>query len=135
MGGALERKQAKTPTGWTDYYLWQYTSEGRLNGYNGNLDCNRRGTVRPVEPPEPSTPYKAKVYSWATPCVNVRNKPSTSGTVVGKNYPNDIVDVVRNDGEWLALLNGYSMSKYYESISEPIIPDPIEPEPEEPVIP
>lgn len=129
----------KLPDGWTDYYLWQYTSEGRLDGYNGNLDMNKVGT-QGTTPPEPSTPYKAKVYSWATPYVNVRNKPSTSGTVVGKNYPNDIVDVVRNDGEWLALLNGYSMSKYYERISEPVdpeppvIPDPVEPEPE-PTIP
>lgn len=93
----------------------------------------------PVIIPEPAK-QKAQVYAWATPYVNVRNKPSTSGTVVGKNYPNDIVDVVRNDGEWLALLNGYSMSKYYERISEPVdpeppvIPDPVEPEPE-PTIP
>lgn len=47
----------KLPDGWTEYALWQYTSEGRLDGYNGNLDCNRRGTVRPVEPePEPTIP-------------------------------------------------------------------------------
>lgn len=25
---------------WTFYALWQYTSKGRLNGYNGNLDLN-----------------------------------------------------------------------------------------------
>lgn len=25
---------------WTFYALWQYTSTGRLNGYNGNLDMN-----------------------------------------------------------------------------------------------
>ena len=25
---------------WSFYALWQYTSKGRLNGYNGNLDLN-----------------------------------------------------------------------------------------------
>lgn len=25
---------------WPNYIMWQWTSSGRLNGYNGNLDCN-----------------------------------------------------------------------------------------------
>ena len=25
---------------WSFYAIWQFTSSGRLNGYNGNLDCN-----------------------------------------------------------------------------------------------
>ena len=29
------------PIGWKDYWMWQYTSSGRLNGYAGNLDMNR----------------------------------------------------------------------------------------------
>ncbi len=32
------------PGDWTDYYLWQYTSSGHLDGYNGNLDMSKRGT-------------------------------------------------------------------------------------------
>ena len=31
------------PTGWSKYWLWQYTSSGRMNGYAGNLDTNRFG--------------------------------------------------------------------------------------------
>ena len=31
---------------WKSYIMWQWTSAGRLNGYNGNLDCNAYyGTV------------------------------------------------------------------------------------------
>ena len=30
------------PHGWNSYYLWQYTSSGRLDGYNGNLDMSKR---------------------------------------------------------------------------------------------
>jgi len=28
------------PIGWDEWWLWQYTSSGRLNGYSGNLDMN-----------------------------------------------------------------------------------------------
>jgi len=123
----------KLPTGWTEYALWQYTSEGRLNGYNGNLDCNRRGTVTPppvIPEPEP-VKQKAQVYAWATPYVFVRDKPSMTGKIVGKNYPLTTVDVL-GDGEWLTLINGYSMSKYYRRYAEGISPLP-DPEPKPPV--
>lgn len=29
------------PYGWDDWFIWQYTSSGRLDGYAGNLDMNR----------------------------------------------------------------------------------------------
>ena len=29
------------PTGWDSWWLWQFTSSGRLDGYAGNLDTNR----------------------------------------------------------------------------------------------
>jgi hypothetical protein len=29
------------PTGWDSWWLWQFTSSGRLPGYAGNLDTNR----------------------------------------------------------------------------------------------
>ena len=29
------------PFGWQSWWLWQYSSSGRLAGYNGNLDMNR----------------------------------------------------------------------------------------------
>lgn len=31
------------PTGWTDYYLWQYTDKGNISGIDGNVDLNRVG--------------------------------------------------------------------------------------------
>jgi lysozyme len=34
------------PKGWTTWTIWQYTDQGRLNGYAGNLDLDRyNGTV------------------------------------------------------------------------------------------
>lgn len=107
----------KLPDGWTDYYLWQYTSEGRLDGYNGNLDMNKVGT-QGTTPPEPDEVlYRAKVT--ATAGLRVR-------TGAGLNYPiaaptmvyGTIVEVyeVKNgwcrhnkggwsDGQWLERIN------------------------------
>jgi lysozyme len=32
------------PRGWTSYWLWQYTSSGRVDGISGRVDLNRVGT-------------------------------------------------------------------------------------------
>ena len=37
MASAGSRPKVKW---WKFYCMWQWTSSGRLNGYNGNLDCN-----------------------------------------------------------------------------------------------
>lgn len=37
MANAGSRPRVKW---WKNYCMWQWTSSGRLNGYNGNLDCN-----------------------------------------------------------------------------------------------
>ena len=37
MANAGKRPSVKW---WPFYCMWQWTSSGRLNGYNGNLDCN-----------------------------------------------------------------------------------------------
>jgi lysozyme len=56
------------PKGWTNWAIWQYTDQGRLPGYAGNLDLDRyagtvddliawAGAAPKVTPPEtPSTP-------------------------------------------------------------------------------
>ena len=51
------------PHGWERYDLWQYTSSGRLDGYAGNLDMSKRGTMYPnklVYPIDPATRISQK---------------------------------------------------------------------------
>ena len=64
MANAGSRPRVKW---WKFYCMWQWTSSGRLNGYNGNLDCNvfygdgatwdkyagKSGTTQPVKPTQP----------------------------------------------------------------------------------
>jgi GH25 family lysozyme M1 (1,4-beta-N-acetylmuramidase) len=33
--------EPRMPNGWDTWWLWQYTSSGRIKGYGGNLDMNR----------------------------------------------------------------------------------------------
>ena len=84
------------PRGWDSWWLWQYTSTGRVAGYNGNLDMSRfygdeadfqkwigeEAPAPPVEPPEePVKLFDAKVTT--TP----PNRLKTRYTPAGKERP------------------------------------------------
>ena len=53
----------------------------------------------PPEPPN-DTQFQARVYSWATPYVNIRQSPSISSKDLGDLYPNTVVNVVGVTGDW-----------------------------------
>lgn len=119
------------PTGWDSWWLWQFTSTGRLPGYAGNLDCNRFygddadfaawiGIELPEEPePEPKL-FDARVYSWATPYVNIRKEPDITSEDIGNVYPNEVVAVHATTGEWYGLSNGFVMSKFLQRLDLPL---------------
>ena len=106
------------PVGWSNYYLWQYSSTGRLAGYNGNLDMNRLGVPLPEPEPDPEPLFQARVYSWATPYVNVRTQPSTSSGKVGIKRPLDVVDVYEVLTDWYRIEEGYIMSEFLERLDK-----------------
>lgn len=35
------QKKVKIPKGWANYWLWQYTDKGKVNGINSNVDMNK----------------------------------------------------------------------------------------------
>ena len=76
------------PYGWSEYWLWQYTSSGRLNGYAGNLDMNRmtdekwKQWIGATLPPEYAEPLDVPLFSqrdsrWAS------DKLGTSSVTIG----------------------------------------------------
>lgn len=102
------------PQGWADYWLWQYTSQGAVDGYTGNLDMNRFrfdeaafkewiGGGAPDPEPEPELPgvvlYQARAIAPAN--LRVRSGP-------GISYPESapsmvygtIIDVYENVNGW-----------------------------------
>lgn len=77
-----------------------------------------------VVPPEPEPPvvklFDARVYSWATPYVNIRKEPSITSEDIGNVYPNEVVAVHATTGEWYGISNGFVMSKFLQRLDLPL---------------
>ena len=74
---------------------------------------------------------KAKVKFDATPYLNVRSNPGVLYPVVGKLYPNDIIDVYVETSKWLRISNTedkWCMKEYTEPYSEDPAAPPAPPE-------
>ncbi|MFA5753714.1 MAG: GH25 family lysozyme [Bacteroidales bacterium] len=67
--------------------------------------------------PEPQEPlFQARVYSWATPYVNVRAEPSLSAGKVGFKYPLAVTDVMSTVPDWYEVPEGWMMSRFLERL-------------------
>jgi GH25 family lysozyme M1 (1,4-beta-N-acetylmuramidase) len=67
--------------------------------------------------PEPQEPlFQARVYSWATPYVNVRAEPSLSAGKVGFKYPLAVTDVMSTVPDWYEVPEGWMMSSFLERL-------------------
>ena len=125
------------PTGWDSWWLWQFTSSGRLAGYAGNLDCNRfNGDDADfaawvgIEQPAPIEKlFDARVYSWATPYVNIRALPDITSKDLGNVYPNEVVAVTSVTGDWYRTsymgTNGFVMSRFLQRVDDLPLPPPM----------
>jgi len=75
------------PTGWQSWWLWQFTSSGRLAGYAGNLDTNRFNGddadfaewVGGEVPAEPEKLFDARVVT--TPPTRLRTRFTPAGNL------------------------------------------------------
>jgi hypothetical protein len=69
--------------------------------------------------PEPQEPlFQARVYSWATPYVNVRAEPSLSAGKVGFKYPLAVTDVMSTVTDWYEVPEGWMMSQFLERLDD-----------------
>ena len=103
------------------------------------VDCNRwNGTDKdvlsyfglgentiPIDPPVDIPKEKlfdARVYSWATPYVNIRKEPDINSNDIGDIYPNVTVPVYKDTGSWYEIeyksKNGFVMKKFLEKLGE-----------------
>lgn len=95
-----------------------YVDTNRFNGTQDELLAYFG--LGEVVPPEPEPPveklFDARVYSWATPYVNIRKEPDITSEDVGNVYPNEVVGVTSITGDWYGLSNGFVMSKFLERL-------------------
>jgi len=98
-----------------------YVDTNRWNGTNQELLAFfglTDGTPPEPEPPIPPAEklFDARVYSWATPYVNIRKEPRIDSEDLGDLKPNTIVPVYEIIGDWYGIGNGFVMSKYLERL-------------------
>ncbi len=110
-----------------DYWMWQYSSSGRVNGLSGKIDINyifepktssssssvqssvSSSGVSSSDPVSTFASYKAKVKSTA----NYRTGPGKSYKKKGFYKKGKKVRVVGMSGKWAKLSNGYYMKAKY----------------------
>lgn len=101
-----------------------YVDTNRFNGTQADLLAYFGYTEEPEPEPEPEPPveklFDARVYSWATPYVNIRKEPSINSEDLGDLYPNTVVGVTSITGEWYGISNGFVMSRYLERLDLPL---------------
>ena len=123
-----------------EYWMWQYSSSGKVNGLSGSIDMNyifdngQGGSKKATGSSDTATkseggsavnsegdyaltsvtPYRAKTKSR----VNYRTGPGTNYEKVGTYKGGKKVEVVGKSGDWSKLKNGYFIkSKHLKKIA------------------
>ena len=102
---ALYGTALRLPADWNDWLIWQYSSTGRLNGINANVDLNRWngtsedmfnffGVETPPEPPEPPQPGDGLTMRVAIEGLRKRSGPGTNFERLGYIDNNSLVEVL-----------------------------------------
>lgn len=105
---------------WPFYFMWQWTSKGRLNGYAGDLDCDiayltpeqwdrYAGVVVPAPAPEPTTTTTTEAAPVTTTTTLTEPEPTTTTTTVAEPEPAPSTTTTTTDApggrwEWVGAL-------------------------------
>jgi GH25 family lysozyme M1 (1,4-beta-N-acetylmuramidase) len=121
------------PYGWNEWFIWQYTSSGRLDGYYGNLDMNTMSDENweilvGEQPPQPDEIlFRAEVLAKA---LNVRSTPiyyADNRNVVNQLTKGDIVSVYEiNDANGWYRIGINRWCSGYEGYIKRIEEEPVE---------
>lgn len=119
--------------GWDRWWMWQYTSRGRLDGYSGNLDLNHFwgtredynewiGSEVALPGPDPDEPmYQVEIVNCNF--LNIRKDPfipsNPKQNVVGQYRNGDVADVWAERHGWLQTDKGWISAAYTQRVAEP----------------
>jgi len=125
------------PQGWDSWWLWQFTSSGRLPGYAGNLDTNRFNGddadfaawigIELPEEPEPKL-FDAKVVT--TPPNRLRTRYTPNGNVRPESdwlQSQAIVPVyeTHSTGWWRVAPEAWSSATWMQRVDDLPLPPPM----------
>jgi len=124
------------PTGWDSWWLWQFTSSGRLPGYAGNLDTNRffgddadfAAWIGGEVPAQPDKLFDAKVVT--TPPNRLKTRYTPAGLVRPEAdwLPSQaIVPVYETSGTgwWRVAPEAWSSATWMERVDDLPLPPPM----------
>lgn len=85
------------------YSMWQYASDGRVDGIGGNVDMNVSYKDFPsiINNKKETTQSKSGQAKVKVEILNIRNKPSVSGSKVGEYYKGETFnfsELIDNEG-------------------------------------
>ena len=118
--------------GWNKWWLWQYTSSGKLASIpNKNIDCNYFwgspadynawvGEVV-VDPAEPRVPLYI-IECIATTALNIRKQPWVADNIVGTLKNGEKRDVYAESNGWLNIKEGWISAAYTIRVTD--VPEP-----------
>jgi Lyzozyme M1 (1,4-beta-N-acetylmuramidase) len=93
-----------------DYWMWQYSSLGRVNGIKKAVDINY--IFEPKDKPSTDTGSKPKGYKATVTCkMNYRTGPSKNKKVVGTYKKGKKVYIKKFKGNWAKMTNGYWINR------------------------
>ena len=102
-----------------NYWMWQYSSSGKINGMSGSVDINYifepkapATTAKPAAKPAVK-PAPAGYKATTTTSVNYRKGPSTSKKRVGTYKKGTTIYIKSFHGNWALMTNGYYISRGY----------------------
>ena len=94
---------------------WQYTSSGKVDGYNGSLDLDV--LYSPIK--NSSDKQRIAVLKEGTKGLNIRSTDSTSGNILGTYGPEDKIIITGRSSNtgWYLTPRGWISDKYVTIIS------------------
>ena len=124
------------PTGWDSWWLWQFTSSGRLPGYAGNLDTNRffgddadfAAWIGGEVPAQPDKLFDAKVTT--TPPNRLKTRYTPAGTVRPEAdwLPSQAIVPVyetHSTGWWRVADEAWSSATWMQRVDDLPLPPPM----------
>ena len=124
-----------------DYWMWQYSSSGRVNGLSGNIDINyifepmsASSAPAAAPAPSPSTQTAAPAPKAKAPAghkavvtekMNYRKGPSKKKKKVGTYKKGTTVYIKSFHGNWAKMTNGYYINRSHLKYKAVVVTDKV----------
>ena len=110
------------PTYGKPFGIWQYTSDGKVDGINGRVDMNIAykdypSIIANMNKPEKPVEVIEEVTVKVNTSLNIREGAGTNYNKIGSYYNGDVVSILEVKGNWGRTVKGwicldYTTSKY-----------------------